>query len=40
MKKLILLAAALVLTAAALPGCRASGEVDPDKASTNVSVAR
>jgi hypothetical protein len=39
MKKLIMLSAALLLVAAALPGCKASGEVDPDGA-TNVGVAQ
>jgi hypothetical protein len=40
MTKLMLIAAALLLTSAALSGCRASAEVDPDKASTSVGVAR
>jgi hypothetical protein len=40
MTKLTLLALSLLLGAALLSGCRASAEVDPDKASTSVGVAR
>jgi hypothetical protein len=40
MTKLTLLTAALLLGAAFLSGCRAAAEVDPDKASTTVGVAR